>query len=960
MGRLASGPLAPQDAAKLMLEVSQAVDYAHERGVIHRDLKPANILISATGQPRVTDFGLAKQVDDDSGQTQAGAVLGTPSYMPPEQAAGHGSEVGPLADVYSLGATLYCLVTGRPPFQAARVAETLKQVMEQEPVSPRQLNASVDSDLETICLKCLQKEPALRYSSANELAGDLSRYLEGQPIQARPISTFSRFVRWCRRNPRLATLTGAFLLALLIGTSVSTFFAIQSARNAERYRKEFERANIETGRAKTALGRESEALKRLTAQLKATEDAIDNYVKTVSNAQLLKDARFQPLLKTLLKDALDHYQSYVKQYGDATDPPTLERLSDTLFRIGWINDESGSKDEALKAYLKALAIRQRLARMYPSDQHHQKNLAKSHANLGTVYLGIGNVDKAVEEYERGRQLFQGLARQHPKVTEYQSLIGSILSNLGNLYRETGQLKKAKTVYQDSLEIRERLTQETQTNPANRDVAISLNQIGVLYYEMNNLPEALTFYQRMLAIRKRLVKAHPNDVLYRRELAGIYNNIGLLFQDLKKPNDALQEFQKSLEMRRQISFEHPTIDLYQAELATIQFNLGRLHRHAGRPTGALKFLQQALAIQEQLTKANPQVNDFQFELARTAYTIGLAYRTTGKTSEALKFFQQGLKIQELLVKKHPSVIEYRSSLALSHYSLGRLYRSARQYSEAESEFQKAIAIQQQLAREQPAILDYQRRLGSSYNSIGIVYDYRKKRELARDAYLKALAIHELLAREKPTDTEHQLNIAGALTNLANLEKRKDSKKALKRLARAVELLEGVLNQYPKDRVAQRFIRNTFATCAEVYMDRKEYDQAADQWLQAKKFEDGDRKVYYGALACRALALADHHSQASELADKLVKETRYADDLVSFAQGYALSITAAMRDPKLNDETRRQLSDRYAVKAITCLTQAARANYFANSETRKQDLKTNKDFDALRDHQAFRELLEDINK
>src|SRR5205814_412439 len=151
-------------------QVAQAVAYAHAQGVIHRDLKPSNILMDGADQPRVTDFGLAKRADADSSLTQAGQVMGTPSHMPPEQAEGKNEQVGPRADVYSLGATLYCLLTGRPPFQSASVVDTLKQVIEQEPVAPHHLNPAVDRDLDTICLKCLQKRPDRRYDSAAALA----------------------------------------------------------------------------------------------------------------------------------------------------------------------------------------------------------------------------------------------------------------------------------------------------------------------------------------------------------------------------------------------------------------------------------------------------------------------------------------------------------------------------------------------------------------------------------------------------------------------------------------------------------------------------------------------------------------------------------------------------------------------------------------------------------------------
>ena len=182
--RVAEGPLPPREAASLMVQIAAAVQYAHENDVIHRDLKPGNVLLDAKGHPKVTDFGLAKKLRSDSALTASGQIMGTPSYMPPEQAEAR-ADIGPLADVYSLGAILFCLLTGRPPFQAANVMETLKQVLEQDPPAPRTLNAAIPLDLETIALKCLRKEPHRRYASARELAEDLNRFLADEPIRAR-------------------------------------------------------------------------------------------------------------------------------------------------------------------------------------------------------------------------------------------------------------------------------------------------------------------------------------------------------------------------------------------------------------------------------------------------------------------------------------------------------------------------------------------------------------------------------------------------------------------------------------------------------------------------------------------------------------------------------------------------------------------------------------------------------
>jgi serine/threonine protein kinase len=231
----------PREAAALIETIAHAVHHAHTLGIVHRDLKPANVLLSAvSGQssvanaaaplttdngpltPKITDFGLAKLVQVDAELTQTGELLGTPSYMAPEIASGRFRETSYATDVYGLGAILYQLLTGRPPHKGLTILETLEQVKGQDPSSPRSLRVGLSRDLETICLKCLQKEPAQRYPTAAALADDLRRYLNDEPITARPVSSAERAWRWCRRNPVVASLSAALFLMLLTGLAVVT------------------------------------------------------------------------------------------------------------------------------------------------------------------------------------------------------------------------------------------------------------------------------------------------------------------------------------------------------------------------------------------------------------------------------------------------------------------------------------------------------------------------------------------------------------------------------------------------------------------------------------------------------------------------------------------------------------------------------------------------------------------
>jgi serine/threonine protein kinase/WD40 repeat protein len=298
--RLDGSPLAPTLAAEVARQLAEAIQYAHEHGVVHRDLKPQNILLAqpsadgrgerpsatpvpsashpsgggtpstAIGTPKIADFGLAKCLDQEQHRTATGNIMGTPSYMAPEQAVGRPALVGPATDVYALGAILYEMLTGRPPFRGATSLETMEQVRNQEPVAPSLLQPGLPRDLETICLKCLQKEPPRRYAAAGELVEELDRFLRREPIRARPVGLAERGLRWCRRNRAIATLTSLVLLSLVAGTIISVYFAVKASHRATD--AEAKERDAQEARGKAVDAREAER-KAAEAERKALHEA---------------------------------------------------------------------------------------------------------------------------------------------------------------------------------------------------------------------------------------------------------------------------------------------------------------------------------------------------------------------------------------------------------------------------------------------------------------------------------------------------------------------------------------------------------------------------------------------------------------------------------------------------------------------------------------------------------------
>jgi predicted Ser/Thr protein kinase len=283
--KLAGAPQPARPAAALVETLARAMHVAHQRGIVHRDLTSANVLLTAEGAPKITDFGLAKMLAGEGGvHTQTDAILGTPSYMAPEQASGKG-EVGPATDVYALGAVLYEMLTGRPPFRAATALDTVAQVVSEEPIAPRLLQSGVPRDLETICLKCLEKEPARRYGSAAALADDCAAFLRGEPIAARPVGRAERLWRWARRNRAVAGLLTALVLVTVAGFAGVVSLLVLAVQRGDLAEANFKAADEQKRLAQTNFERAEANFKAADEQKRRAEKENDRFRHTLYASQ---------------------------------------------------------------------------------------------------------------------------------------------------------------------------------------------------------------------------------------------------------------------------------------------------------------------------------------------------------------------------------------------------------------------------------------------------------------------------------------------------------------------------------------------------------------------------------------------------------------------------------------------------------------------------------------------------
>jgi serine/threonine protein kinase len=641
--------------ARLMIQAADAIQHAHEYGVIHRDVKPSNLLLDRDGKLWVTDFGLAR-MQSDSGVTITGDVVGTLRYMSPEQAAGATGLVDARADVYSLGATLYELLTLRPAHSGDNRQQVLKHIETREPTRPRQLNPAIPVDLETITLRALAKARDERYSSAAELANDLRLFLEGRPTVARRPTLLDRAGKWAMRHrAAVSVAAGVMLLITAISLAAAVLISRERVRTVEK-NNELERALVEKGRALT----------------KATETVNRTYAQALALRSL---PGAEEHTRDMFRDAVRYYRDFIK---DNADDPRLERdLADASFMAASMSDVLGSRREAVEHCRQALTQFDALVEKSPGDRALAVERARCLGSLGLLLAAAGDVDEALETYavairEQNALIKRGGPRPDPAAVR---VLADAHSNLGLLLARINRTDAARRSLAAGIDLIKQLAKQSPTDhKLQHDLAISYNSLSFVEREID-WSRAESSCREAITLLTQLVAEHGDILAYRYDLALCENNLGAILAHRQEWAAACDSYRHAIKLQKQLQRQSPAVVSYRRELAVSWNNLGQALDALAQTADAAEAYIAAQEIVAVLVDDYPDEITFRSLYGAVLNNRAMALEVAGRRDEAIEIYRKAIAEQRAAFDRAPQVAEYRDFLSKHYYNYGRALRAA---------------------------------------------------------------------------------------------------------------------------------------------------------------------------------------------------------------------------------------------------------------------------------------------
>lgn len=692
--------------ARLGADVAGALDYAHQQGVVHRDIKPSNLMLDGRGTVWVTDFGLAR-IESDHSMTMTGDVLGTLRYMSPEQALAKRVVIDHRADIYSLGASLYELLTLRPPFEGSDRHDILRKISFEEPPRPRKLKPKIPADLETIVLKAIKKNPDERYATAAHLADDLRRFLDDQTIKARPSGLMERMVKWSRRHTVSVRVAIALLLLVAILASTTSIWLTTAVQELEQ----------EKSQAVAAQKQAEQRREQARRDFRLARDAVETFLSRVADDPRLKQHGFQSLRRDLLESAREYYETFIREAGD--DPTLKAERSRALQRLAKIYAELGQADKAVEHYQDAISGFSEV----PDDSEINAPLrvAEIRLNLARVLYQLGRLQESERVSQSAITSLQELADSSTNGRGYTFRLAVAQKNLGVLYDQRLERRdEAEQLYRDAYETFRQLAGQQPSAAELHEMAATQTNLGNLYANTGRPELAEASYKKSLALCKQLPRnaSHPKHCDFRFAEAVTHNNLGAMSSGRQRWDAATEAHERAVEIWRELLESQPEAPLYESELAKSLTNIASVHAGANEPHEAEDAYHDAIEVREALVQRIPDGAHYHNAASRLYGQFAEFLKSQGRTDEAIAAYEKAVKFGVQATELSRDSQEFAYNRATKHNNLFELLVKAGETEGARDHLLAAIATRQRIVEAHPDVLPYARALGENYLNLGL--------------------------------------------------------------------------------------------------------------------------------------------------------------------------------------------------------------------------------------------------